>query len=174
MKDQDYSDISIDIDLIDKAYDTTDHFDLQNSLSGIDLDTVTISDLDWTNMTSYTYNPMGAMGAVGDDSMYYSSAMGAVGAAGNNNGVWVDYQGAVGTTSARINVDHGGDVMIGDRSLVEFMNQVDERLGILRPNEGLESRWDQLKLLRQQYQELEKDLLEKEKIMDILKDNYGR
>jgi predicted nuclease with TOPRIM domain len=54
------------------------------------------------------------------------------------------------------------------------MDQVEERLGILRPNEGLESRWEQLKELRRQYQELEKDLLEKEKIMDILKDTYER
>jgi hypothetical protein len=42
-------------------------------------------------------------------------------------------------------------------------------LGILRPNEELESRWDQLKELRKQYVALEKDLIEKEKMWELLK-----
>jgi hypothetical protein len=76
--------------------------------------------------------------------------------------------------STGVNIAEGCDLTIGDRSLSKFMDQVEERLAILRPNEGLESRWEQLKELRRQYHELEKDLLEKEKIMDILKDTHGR
>lgn len=74
---------------------------------------------------------------------------------------------------AVVSIPKDGDLKIGDRSLTEFMDRVEERLGILRPNEGLESRWAELKELRQRYQELEKELLEKEKIMDILKDKHG-
>jgi hypothetical protein len=63
------------------------------------------------------------------------------------------------------------DIKIGDRSLKDFMDSVEQRLGILRPNPDLEEKWDQLKELRNKYKELEKDILEKEKIMKILKDN---
>jgi hypothetical protein len=47
---------------------------------------------------------------------------------------------------------------------------MEERLAILRPNPTLEDRWEQLKELRRQYVEMEKDLLEKEKLMKILKE----
>ena len=61
------------------------------------------------------------------------------------------------------------DIKLGERSLIDFMDKVEERLGILRPNEELESRWEQLKELRRQYVELEKDLIEKEKMWELLK-----
>jgi|LauGreDrversion4_2_1035121.scaffolds.fasta_scaffold37130_2 hypothetical protein len=69
-----------------------------------------------------------------------------------------------------ISVKEGGDIKIGGKSLSEAIDKIEERLGILNPNPELEERWDQLKALRKQYQELEKDLLEKEKIMKILKE----
>lgn len=72
-----------------------------------------------------------------------------------------------------LTIQEGYDIKLGDRSLKEFIDKVDERLGILHPNEELESRWEQLKELRRQYQELEKDLLEKEKMWNILKDKNG-
>jgi hypothetical protein len=84
------------------------------------------------------------------------------------NAIWTN------TMAKGVHIEEGSDLTIGDRSLLTFMDQVEERLGILRPNEGLESRWEQLKELRRQYQELEKDLLEKEKIMNILKDKNER
>ena len=61
------------------------------------------------------------------------------------------------------------DIKVGERSLIDFMDKVEGRLGILRPNEELESRWEQLKELRRQYVELEKDLIEKEKMWELLK-----
>jgi predicted nuclease with TOPRIM domain len=63
----------------------------------------------------------------------------------------------------------GADIKIGGKSLSEAIEKIEERLGILNPNPKLEERWDKLKELRKQYMELEKDLLEKEKIMEILK-----
>jgi hypothetical protein len=62
-----------------------------------------------------------------------------------------------------------GDIKVKGKSLTEAIEKIEERLGILHPNPELEDRWDQLKDLRRQYQELEKDLLEKEKMWDILK-----
>jgi hypothetical protein len=62
------------------------------------------------------------------------------------------------------------DLKIGDRSLKDFMDRVEDRLAILHPNEALEDKWEELKNLRRQYEALEKDILEKEKIMKILKE----
>ena len=69
-----------------------------------------------------------------------------------------------------INVKEGGDIKIGSKSLSDAIEAIEERLAILNPNPELEERWEQLKELRKQYIELEKDLLEKEKIMKILKE----
>jgi hypothetical protein len=68
-----------------------------------------------------------------------------------------------------VNIKEGGDIKIGNKSLSDAIEKIEERLGILNPNPALEDRWDKLKELRKQYMELEKDLLEKEKIMEILK-----
>jgi hypothetical protein len=62
------------------------------------------------------------------------------------------------------------DIKFGGKSLIETIAKIEDRLGILQPNPELESRWELLKELRRQYEELEKDLLEKEKIMKILKE----
>jgi hypothetical protein len=67
-------------------------------------------------------------------------------------------------------IKEGGDIKIGSKSLTEAIDKIEERLGILHPNPDLEERWEQLKDLRKQYVEMEKDLLEKEKIMKILKE----
>jgi hypothetical protein len=64
----------------------------------------------------------------------------------------------------------GADIKIGGKSLCEAIEKIEERLGILKPNPELESRWDKLKELRNQYIEMERDLLEKEKLMKILKE----
>ena len=64
----------------------------------------------------------------------------------------------------------GTDITVGGKSLTKAIEQIEERLGILHPNPALEERWDKLKDLRRQYMEMEKDILEKEKIMKILKE----
>ena len=80
-------------------------------------------------------------------------------------------------TTANVNIDtngisikEGGDIKIAGKSLSDAIEKIEARLGILNPNPELEDRWDQLKELRKQYVELEKDLLEKEKLMKILKE----
>jgi hypothetical protein len=79
------------------------------------------------------------------------------------------------TTQSSIKVtgdaDFDGDVKIKGHSITNLLEKIEERLGILNPNPELEERWDKLKELRKQYIEMEKDLLEKEKIMKILKES---
>ena len=91
-----------------------------------------------------------------------------------------DYSTTIGSSwnnTANVNIDtdgitikEGGDIKIAGKSLSDAIEKIEARLGILNPNPELEDRWDKLKELRKQYIELEKDLLEKEKLMKILKE----
>jgi hypothetical protein len=83
---------------------------------------------------------------------------------------WGSHATNVDISTNGINIKEQGDIKIGERSLKEFMDKVEDRLAILHPNKELEERWETLKSLRRQYEELEKDILEKEKIMKILKE----
>ena len=67
------------------------------------------------------------------------------------------------------NAEFDGDIKLKGKSLNDTLSKIEERLAILHPNEKLEEKWAKLRELRKQYQELETDILEKEKIMEILK-----
>ena len=62
-----------------------------------------------------------------------------------------------------------GDIKLNGKSLNDILDNSEERLAILHPNINLEEKWEKLRELRKQYRELEADILEKEKIMEILK-----
>lgn len=62
-----------------------------------------------------------------------------------------------------------GDIKIKGKSLIDSLEKIEEKLAILRPNEQLEEKWEELRNLRKQYMELEKEIIEKEKMWDILK-----
>ena len=62
-----------------------------------------------------------------------------------------------------------GDIKLKGQSLNDILDKIEERLAILHPNINLEEKWEKLRELRKQYRELEADILEKEKIMEILK-----
>ena len=61
-----------------------------------------------------------------------------------------------------------GDITVRGRSLTEFMDSVEQRLNILRPNPALESEWDQLRELGEQYRGLEQQLTEKSQMWAAL------
>ena len=77
---------------------------------------------------------------------------------------------SVDINSDGIRISSGADIKLGEKSLTETISKIEERLGILHPNPALEERWEQLKSLRQQYIDLEKEILEKEKMWKILKE----
>lgn len=62
-----------------------------------------------------------------------------------------------------------GEVTIRGVKLDERLNAIEERLGILRPNNDLEGRWEKLKALGEEYRRLEKEILEGEDIWNTLK-----
>ena len=122
------------------------------SLSGVGIDTITLNSSMYSVNTSIT-SPI---------TYTYDS----------NNITWNNTtSGAVvNINTDGIDIKEGGDIKIHGKSLSDAIEKIEERLGILNPNPDLEERWDQLKELRKQYMELEKDLLEKEKLMKILKE----
>jgi len=62
-----------------------------------------------------------------------------------------------------------GNLTVKGVNLSDRLDQIEQRLGILRPNNDLEGKWEELKALGDQYRQLEKEILEKESMWDILK-----
>ncbi len=62
-----------------------------------------------------------------------------------------------------------GEVTIKGVKLDERLNAIEERLGILRPNNDLEGKWEKLKALGEEYRKLEQEILEGESIWATLK-----
>jgi hypothetical protein len=61
------------------------------------------------------------------------------------------------------------DIKIGNKSLRDWMEQVEQRLNILTPNPELEREWDELRRLGERYRKLEKKCREKAEVWNKLK-----
>jgi hypothetical protein len=138
------------------------------SYSGYGADTITLDSstmyssntitLPSTTITNGGYT----IGSAGSSGQFYTTT-------GTGHYNW-NNPPSVNISTTGIDMAAGTDITVGGKSLKEFMNSMEERLAILHPNPALEDRWEQLKELRRQYIEMEKDLLEKEKLMKILKE----
>lgn len=73
------------------------------------------------------------------------------------------------TLDVKGNANFDGDVTIKGKSINDSLERIEDRLAILRPNEELEEKWENLRGLRKMYMELEAEIIEKEKIWGILK-----
>lgn len=62
-----------------------------------------------------------------------------------------------------------GDIKIKGVSMSDRLDAIEERLGILRPNNDLEGKWEKLKKLGEEYRKMEREILEGESIWDTLK-----
>jgi len=114
--------------------------------------------------TGITYN-VGASNTTG------VSALGNYTVAGSN-GSWNNIYSASPSVSLDrdgIQVTESADIKLGDVSLKDFINKIEQRLALLTPNPKLEKEWDELKELGDRYRELEKHITEKMKTWDILK-----
>lgn len=74
-----------------------------------------------------------------------------------------------GSLQVKGNAEFEGDVTIKGKSIRDSLDRIEERLAILRPNEELEEKWENLRGLRKMYMELEAEIIEKEKMWGILK-----
>ena len=82
---------------------------------------------------------------------------------------WTTYNNQPQVLKVSGNAEFEGDVKIKGVSLDDRLNAIEERLGILRPNNDLEGKWEKLKKLGEEYRKLEKEILEGENIWDMLK-----
>ena len=73
------------------------------------------------------------------------------------------------TLKVQGDADFEGDLKLQGKSLKDSLEAIEERLAILRPNEELEEKWENLRGLRKMYMELEAEIIEKEKMWAILK-----
>jgi hypothetical protein len=61
------------------------------------------------------------------------------------------------------------DIEINGRSLMQILDGLEQRLGLLKCREDLESNWSELKALGDQYRVMVKDIEEKTRIWSTLK-----
>ncbi len=87
----------------------------------------------------------------------------------NNWGTYATQPTTQGMLKVSGNAEFEGEVTIRGVKLDERLNAIEERLGILRPNNDLEGKWEKLKALGEEYRKLEKEILEGEQIWDTLK-----
>lgn len=76
----------------------------------------------------------------------------------------------VSPSSAKIQLNgEDADIMIGEKSLMQILDGIEQRLGLLKCREDLESEWEELKVLGDQYRALVKNIEEKSKMWETLK-----
>jgi hypothetical protein len=122
-------------------------------------DTITIT----ASQTSpYTFT--GALGASFSNTVYTTSGVGVGG-----NVPWMT--STLGQVSApKIQLDgEGADVTVNGWSLVAAVKRIEERLGLFQPNPELETEWEELKVLGDQYRKLEQHIRDKQATWDKLK-----
>jgi len=97
---------------------------------------------------------------------YYTTAPNTIG----GNPIWTIQPNT--TTNNQLTVkgdaEFEGEVTIKGKSLLDAIESLEKRLGLLHPNPKLEGRWEELKELGERYRALEKEILEKEKMWTIL------
>jgi len=92
---------------------------------------------------------------------------GAIGSSGIGSGsLWTTQNPA----SGKINLSgEGADVTVNGWSLVEAVKRIEDRLGLYQPNPELESEWEDLQALGEQYRKLEQHIRDKQATWDRLK-----
>lgn len=116
----------------------------------------------FTYDNTLTVGPQGPLGATGGTGGYYTS----IPSITISDNAYSHHWGNVFQAPLEVT----GDIKFGNgKSLIETLNKIEERLAILHTNTELEKKWDKLRELGEQYRALEKDILEKEKIVEILK-----
>lgn len=104
-----------------------------------------------------------------DDSKYWAGTTNintVLGATGFDDMV---FRVSTGDALFENDVDINGKLRINGVDIAKSLTKIEERLAILHPNSELESRWDELKRLREEYIRLETEIKEKEQMFQILK-----
>jgi hypothetical protein len=121
---------------------------------------ITSSSVDsWSEYNMSDLNATWLSGASGSNAYTYTGT--------STNYAW-NTTSIENTLQVKGDSEFDGDITVKGRSLTEFMDSVEQRLNILRPNPALEAEWDQLRELGKQYRELEQQLTEKSQMWNTL------
>lgn len=93
-----------------------------------------------------------------------------IGGGGGAGGSGAVIYGATGNPSTKINLTgDDADITVNGRSIIDMLENIEQRLAILQPNKDLESEWDELKALGDQYRVLEARIKDQIKTYETLK-----
>jgi flagellar motility protein MotE (MotC chaperone) len=87
---------------------------------------------------------------------------------GTSTSPWISTGANVQSSIIEIQGENA-DIKMNGKSMVTWMEKVEERLNILTPNPELEKEWDDLRRLGQRYRALEKKCKEKAQMWAALK-----
>ena len=148
--------------------------ELNHLTSSIGTDTITWSDSNYvadpfgTYSSPVTFGPNVSGSIVPSGNGYTYTT--------NTTGPWISSGGTGSSPTMAINPStsieikgENADIKINGKSMVSWMEAVEERLNILTPNPELEKDWDDLRRLGERYRALEKKCKEKAQMWAALK-----
>lgn len=91
-----------------------------------------------------------------------------IGVASANTAPWSPYD-AWGNEGKITLTGPNADIEVNGQSMMTMLEEIQQRLNVLRPNPELEAQWDQLRELGEQYRKLETEIIEKQKVWNTLK-----
>lgn len=157
--------------MIDQEYKDEDYGDIEISLSNAGCDTMASGSFSLNDVSTISIT---GTGNVTSPYIYTTTNTGTGGLYNGMNGISYDeyiitpdLSGQ--SLSVKGNANFEGDVTVKGRSILETLEKIEDRLAILQPNSELESRWNELKELGEKYRQLEQEILDKEKVWNIIK-----
>jgi hypothetical protein len=142
-------------DLAKKVHTANANVSSINSLTG--------SNIPWTITTNNTGPIPSLQGPV-----TYAGASGGAGTYSAPGTYTIGYPETTTSTSLEIQ-GKNADIKINGKSMVAWMEKVEERLNILTPNAELEKEWDDLRRLGERSRKLEQKCKEKTQMWEALK-----
>lgn len=126
-----------------------------------------ITDLTWDS--SYGAIPPNNYSAISISPNTWSNGWTTTGT--GTSGQWtITDSDLISPSSAKIQLNgEDADIEINGRSLMQILDGIEQRLGLLKCREDLESEWEELKALGDQYRDMVKAIEEKTKMWNALK-----
>ena len=117
-----------------------------------------------TIITTSTYVPMGPNNSVSPNPSLYE-----YGTYQTTNTLPPSEYTVANTGNPGIRLSQDADILLGNKSLKNILDKIEQRLAILDHNPELEDMFDELRELGEKYRSLEKQLAEKKLVWDALK-----
>jgi hypothetical protein len=140
----------------------------------LDLSALTSADITtWStpNTAPFANSSVQLGGSGSSGSGIYAISGGGGGGGGGGSGVLPSGNWAkpyTTTNSGDVNID-ANDIKLRGKSLMESLDRIEQRLGILDCDEQLEQHWDKLKALGDEYRQVKQHIEDKMKTFETLK-----